>query len=252
MASVFLFVFLFLSRLVFLYSVVGEEIYPPGCPPFVCGKVGMTRFPFANDTSPECGLLILHDCGDPHQMKTPKIKLERNGTLLSYDVETISQANIIQFKDPQLQSVLDSNSCESLKNWTLPSPSSPFISFHLVSRNLNLFKCDRTLNIPPPTGFDRTNCSNYDIYYSPPDYNLTPSPPKCPIIQLPWNWQYKGNDLFRLLSAEIFLEVRVTEGCRECHIKGGQCKTDNKGESYCTKGTKGMGTGIMQKCLNMH
>ena len=32
----------------------------------------MISFPFANDTSPECGLLILHDCGDPHHMKTPR------------------------------------------------------------------------------------------------------------------------------------------------------------------------------------
>ncbi|KAK7841047.1 leaf rust 10 disease-resistance locus receptor-like protein kinase-like 1.1, partial [Quercus suber] len=212
-------------------------IYPPGCPPFVCGKVGKIHFPFANDTSPDCGLLILHDCGDPRQMKTPKIELERNGTL--YDVETISQANSIQIKDPLLQSVLDSNSCESLKNWTLPSPISPFISFQRVSGNLTLFKCDRALNITPPTGFDRTNCSIYDIYYS-PHYNLTPSPPKCPIIQLPLNSQNKGsNDLFRLLSAEIILEVRVTRDCRECYIKGGQCKTDNKGKYYCTKGTKG-------------
>ena len=81
-------------------------------------------------------------------MKTPKIKLERDGTVL-YDVETISKANTIQIKDPQLQSVLDFNSCESLKNWTLPSPSSPFIYFQRVSGNLTLFKCDRTLNIPP-------------------------------------------------------------------------------------------------------
>ena len=117
---------------------------------------------------------------------------------------------------------------------------------------LTLFKCNRALNIPAPTGFNRTNCSNYDIYYSPPHYNLTLAPPKCPIIQLPWNEQYKSNDLFRLLSAEILLEVRVTEDCRQCFIEGGQCKTDNKGKYYCTKGTKGMGTGIMQKCLDMH
>uniref|UniRef100_A0A7N2LRG2 Wall-associated receptor kinase galacturonan-binding domain-containing protein n=1 Tax=Quercus lobata TaxID=97700 RepID=A0A7N2LRG2_QUELO len=193
MASVFLFVFLFLSHLVSLYLAVGEEKYFPGCPPFFCGKVGKIRFPFANDTSPECGLLILHDCGDPHQMKTPKIKLERDGTVLSYDVETISEANIIKIKDRELQSVLDSNSCESLKNWTLPSPSSPFISFQRVQDKLTLFKCNRALNI----------CR------------------------------------YRLLSAEILLEVRMTEGCRECYIKGGQCKIDHKGKAYCTKGTKG-------------
>ena len=99
MASVFLFVFFFLSHLVLLYSAEEEEIYPPGCPSFYCGNVGKIGFPFANDTSPECGLLILHDCVDPHHMKTPKIELERNGTLL-YDVETISQANTIQIKDP--------------------------------------------------------------------------------------------------------------------------------------------------------
>ena len=113
MACVFLFVFFFLSHLVLLYSAEEVEIYPTGCPTFVCGKVG------------KIGLLILHDCGDPHQMKTPKIKLERNGTLL-YDVETVFQANTIQIKDPQLQSLLDSNGCESLKNWTLRSPSSLF------------------------------------------------------------------------------------------------------------------------------
>nr|POE84435.1 leaf rust 10 disease-resistance locus receptor-like protein kinase-like 1.1 [Quercus suber] len=170
MASVFLCVFLFILPLVLLFSAEGEEIYPPGCPPFVCGKVGKIHFPFANDTSPDCGLLILHDCGDPRQMKTPKIELERNGTL--YDVETISQANSIQIKDPLLQSVLDSNSCESLKNWTLPSPISPFISFQRVSGNLTLFKCDRALNITPPTGNNKkalvigfaTGCSALIIF----------------------------------------------------------------------------------------
>ena len=251
MASVFLFVFFFLSHLVLLYSAEEEEIYPPGCPSFYCGNVGKIGFPFANDTSPECGLLILHDCGDPHHMKTPKIKVERNGTLL-YDDETISQANTIKIKDPELQSVSDSNRCESLKNWTLPSPSSPFISYQQVSGNLNLFKCNHALNIPPPTGFNRTNCGNYDIYYSLPDYDLSLSPPKCPIIQLPLNWQNKNNDLFRLLSAEIIVEVRVTKDCLDCYIKGGQCKTDNKGEYYCSKGTKVMGIGVMQKCLDKH
>ena len=149
--------------------------------------------------------------------------------------------------------MLDSNGCESLKNWTLPSPSSPFISFQRVPGNLTLlFKCNRALNIPPPTGFNRINCSNYDIYYSPPHYNLRFTPPKCPIIQLPLNWKNKNYDLFKLLSAEIFLEMRVSEVCRHCYFKGGQCKTDNKGEYYCSKGTKVMDIGVMQKCLDKH
>ncbi|KAF3965117.1 hypothetical protein CMV_010673 [Castanea mollissima] len=231
MASVFLCVFFFISHLVLLYSAEEEEIYPPGCQPFVCGKVGKIGFPFANDTSPDCGLLILHDCGDPHHKKTPKIKLEGNGTL--YDVDSISQANTIQIKDPQLQSALR---CESLNNFTLPS--FPFISFQRIMPNktLTLFKCNRSLNITPPTGSNRTNCSNYDIYYSPPHYNLTLTPPNCPIIELPLNLQSKSDDLFELLSVEIFIEVRVTEDCHECYIKGGQCKTDNEGKYYCTKG----------------
>ncbi|KAL4627596.1 hypothetical protein ACB092_05G176900 [Castanea dentata] len=178
-----------------------------------------------------CGLLILHDCGDPHQMKTPKIELERNGTL--YDVESISQSNTIQIKDPQLQSAL---SCESLNNFTLPS--FPFISFQRIkaSKTLTLFKCNRSLNIIPPTGSNRTNCSNYDIYYSPPHYNLTLTPPNCPIIELPLNSQSKSDDLFKLSSVEIFIEVRVTEDCRGCYIEGGQCNTDNEGKYCCTKG----------------
>ncbi len=103
MASVSLFVFFFIAHLVSLHSAEDEGIYPPNCPPFVCGKLGKIGFPFANHTSPECGLCILNDWRDPTNKTTPKIQLERNGTKL-YDVEGISQADTIQIKDQQLQS----------------------------------------------------------------------------------------------------------------------------------------------------
>jgi hypothetical protein len=128
MASVSLFVFFFIAHLVSLHSAEDEGIYPPNCPPFVCGKLGKIGFPFTDHTSPECGLCILHDCGDPtNKTHSPKIQLERNGKL--YDVESISQADTIKIKDQQLQHVLYSRDCESLNNLTLPS--SPFISFQM-------------------------------------------------------------------------------------------------------------------------
>ena len=97
MASVSLFVFFFIAHLVSLHSAEDEGIYPPNCPPFVCGKLGKIGFPFADHTRPECGLCILYDCGEgnPTNKTTPKIQLERNGTKL-YDVEGISQADTIK------------------------------------------------------------------------------------------------------------------------------------------------------------
>ena len=238
MDSVSLFVFFFLLRVVLLHSAEEEGIYPPNCPPFRCGKLGKIGFPFANHTSPECGLCILYDCGDPTNKTTPKIQLERNGTKL-YDVEGISQADTIQIKDQQLQHVLDSNDCESLNNLTLPS--SPFISFQ-ITPNLTLFKCNRTLNIPHPIGFNSTNCSNYNIYYSLGNFTMPPT--QCPIIQLPLKWEeHRSNELFRLLSTDIFLQVRVSIDCRNCHVRGGQCQADKNGRFLCSKENKGKGIG---------
>jgi hypothetical protein len=245
MASVSLFVFFFIAHLVLLHSAEEEGIYPPNCPPFLCGKLGKIGFPFS--TSPECGLCILYDCGNLTNKGSfydtvPKIQLERNGTL--YDIESISQADTIKIKDQQLQHMLDSRDCESLNNFTLPS--SPFISFQ-ITPNLTLFKCNRTLNVPHPIGFNTTNCSNYNIYYSHLRDNSTMPPTQCPIIQLPLNWETQSNELFGMLSADIFLQVRVSFDCRKCFVRGGQCKTDNSGKYYCSNAMKGIGIGIIQK-----
>jgi hypothetical protein len=75
------------------------------------------------------------------------------------------------------------------------------------------------------------------------------SPPQCPMIQLPLIWETQSNELFGLLSADMFLQVRVSIDCHKCFVRGGQCKTDNNGKYYCTKG---IGIGIIQKYLDMH
>uniref|UniRef100_A0A2N9FAM5 non-specific serine/threonine protein kinase n=1 Tax=Fagus sylvatica TaxID=28930 RepID=A0A2N9FAM5_FAGSY len=45
-------------------------------------------------------------------------------------------------------------------------------------------------------------------------------------------------DLFGLLSADIFLQVRVSFDCRKCFVRGGQCKTDNNGKYFCSNAMK--------------
>ncbi|KAK9276176.1 hypothetical protein L1049_005707 [Liquidambar formosana] len=216
--------FFLLSNIVILHSA-GEEWghHPEGCPPFDCGKLGKLQFPFSNTTTPSCGLCTVN---------CQKKQLQSGGKW--YELESISQANIITIRDEAFHKRLKSNECETFNNLTLPS--SPF-GYFKITLNLTMYKCYSSLKSVPHSSFrNYTGCNryNFSIYYTPNDSLLLTLPPQCSIIQLPKKPNPRNNEIFSLLSADISLELVVHPDCHKCYFKKrGNCHNNTKGEHPC-------------------
>nr|XP_034926542.1 LEAF RUST 10 DISEASE-RESISTANCE LOCUS RECEPTOR-LIKE PROTEIN KINASE-like 1.1 isoform X2 [Populus alba] len=195
------------------------------CPPFNCGKLGEIRFPFTNNTSPEiCGPYVVDGCHEQSQ----RIQLERGGKW--FELNSISQADTISITDEELGGHLNSNSCDSFKNLSLPA-SLPYFSI-LEFSNLTLFKCtDPSVNFPQHLEFNYTGCKNFSIYYT-RDTSLPSPPPTCSILQLPVNNTESYGDIFRLLTATFSIEVFVRPPCYHCYLQRGECNII-KGKFKC-------------------
>jgi hypothetical protein len=245
MASVFLFVFLVLLYLLLLNSAEEELQYTKKCPPFRCGSLGDIHFPFANTTTPECGVFTV-DCQFPNST----IQLEDDGR--SYEVKSISQDNTIFINDKELGEDFKSNRCESLTNLTFPNSS--FISFEIATPNQTFFKCKDTLDILAPKIFTKKSCNNHNIYYSNSSDSFPSSFSGCSIIQLPKNLSLlhgqlpDDDNLFGLLSGEFELGARVSDECYKCYSRGGQCKAGDNEKFYCDGAVleKGIDLGVTQ------
>ncbi|KAI9387091.1 hypothetical protein POPTR_010G121025v4 [Populus trichocarpa] len=175
------------------------------CPPFNCGKLGEIRFPFTNNTSPEiCGPYVVDGCNDDSQ----RIQLVRGGKW--FELHTISQANTISITDEELRGHLNSSSCDSFNNLSLPA-SRPNLYIREIS-NLTLFKCDLSVNFPHRLEFNYTGCKNFSMYYN-RNTSLPSPPPTCSILQLPVNKAESYGDIFRLLTATFSIEVFVSHHC---------------------------------------
>ena len=85
-----------LSHFVLLSSAEKEWKHLSNCSLFKCGKLGWLRFPFNNETNPECGLRTVVNCTE----ETPQIQLERGGR--HFEVKNIQGGTII-IQDEQLQ-----------------------------------------------------------------------------------------------------------------------------------------------------
>ncbi|KAE8077275.1 hypothetical protein FH972_015850 [Carpinus fangiana] len=146
--------------------------------------------------------------------------------------------------------------CESLNNLTITSSS--FVSFEF-SPNQTFFKCNRTLNISPPTNFKSIRCNGDDIYYYSNSSDSFPtSLCGCSIIQLPKNPKQDrvavDGHPFGLLAVEFNLKPNVSDAFYQCYRRGGRCKPGDKGELDClgaekgskkTKMVKGFGIGCL-------
>ena len=100
--------------------------------PFNCGKLGEIGFPFTNNTSPEtCGPCVVDGCDE----KSQRIQLVRGGKW--FELHSISRAGTISITDKDLRGHLNSNSCDSFNNLSLPA-SLPYFSIQEIS-NLTLF-----------------------------------------------------------------------------------------------------------------
>ncbi|XP_034689621.1 LEAF RUST 10 DISEASE-RESISTANCE LOCUS RECEPTOR-LIKE PROTEIN KINASE-like 1.1 isoform X2 [Vitis riparia] len=207
-----------------------EGKHPPNCSFFQCGKLGWLKFPFNNETNPECGLRTIVNCTE----EAPKIQLERGGR--HFEVKNI-QGDTIIIQDEQLQEHLKHGRCDLIDNLTSsPSPSVFFTPVPTLTK-LTLFKCHPSHNIDLVTEYNYTRCQDYIIHYNHPNHippTPTPPPPGCSIIQYPVNMSTVGiANLVPLLTSDITLEVKVFPPCRNCLHRGGQCQDDEKGKFQC-------------------
>ncbi|KAF3431752.1 hypothetical protein FNV43_RR26488 [Rhamnella rubrinervis] len=217
-----------------LLNSAEEEKHHPNCEPFKCGKLGEIDWPYKEKKHPHhCGFYTV-DCSEEN---SPKIQLKEGGHW--YQISNISQAGSIFINDTELRKMFTSHSCESLEKFGLPSPSP---NSKISTPNMvNLFKCNSSLRINPPTSFYKTSCGDYNLYYtlilnSSLDYNLFP--PQCSFIQLPAN--NIGNvhsDLFEfLLASSFYLHVDLHRSieCLKCQQRGGECLlADSKKQFRC-------------------
>ncbi|KAI4357766.1 hypothetical protein L6164_001694 [Bauhinia variegata] len=249
------YILLFSQLLSLLSTGEGHEKCPSS---FNCGYLETIQFPFTTIERPDCGILALHGCGND-SVSSKGIQLKKGER---YHVMHIDHSTIF-VRDDHLHKLLQSRSCEIFNSNYTPNlpPTSPLASFD-VKYNITLFKCNKSLHIPQPKlSFNYANCSNYNIYYFPREFELPMSnkpPPKafaeCSILQLPVKDEDDSNDPFTFLSAEVPIKVRFSEECAKCYYhERGMCQLDSRRKFLCVKDDRswvrklgiGIGFGIL-------
>ncbi|KAL2948072.1 hypothetical protein AAZX31_20G106200 [Glycine max] len=242
MAIVDLFCFLLFCHLVLILSA-GYGNGHQDCPHyFNCGNLGTLLYPFTKAEQPDCGLLAVHDCDNPHQHRK-MIQLEKNGKRIV--LTGVARQNAISILDEDFHKRLQQNPCGTLKNnYSLPSSFSSLYSIH-IKFNVTLFKCKQSLKMKPPTHYFNHPCPeyDYDIYY---DSLPTPNSKEahslfssCSVIQISTKDLTDTNDILSFVSAEMVLQVVLSNDCDQCYNRwGGQCRLDANQEFYCEKAPK--------------
>ncbi|KAF7827770.1 LEAF RUST 10 DISEASE-RESISTANCE LOCUS RECEPTOR-LIKE PROTEIN KINASE-like 1.1 [Senna tora] len=246
--------FFFFSYLVFLLSAVYANGKNDHCPrSFPCGKLGKIQFPLTKAERPDCGLLVVHGCDEPNPSSLKTIQLEKNGRQLLLTT-VFQRENLIKVFDQDLHNHLKSNVCQVFnKNISLPQHS-PLVSFHLRN-NVTIYRCNHSLNISPPIGFINHTCPGYDIYYQGSDLPLTSQTQKkknkglplnleqapifsaCSVLQLLEKDVTNTTNLLSFLTAQMLLEVRLSDECDKCYNHNrGQCRLDKNKKFFCDKG----------------
>src|SRR5262245_24404424 len=111
-SSLFLILFLLHCHILTLHSADQKHT---SCPLFTCGIHGEIGFPFTSTSSsshPDCGSFNLN-CTDP----VPMIQFSKQDRWFRVLNMSYSDRTIF-ISDPELQSQLDTNRCDSLTNFT--------------------------------------------------------------------------------------------------------------------------------------
>lgn len=241
MATVYLFVVFFLSRVLLLHSA--EEERGSNCPhDFYCGQLGKMRFPFySSNINSTCGLFKLNCSGS-----VQTIQLVEGGRW--YEVKRVSQADDLILTDTVLRDHINSkNYCNIFDNY-LTLPSSPWFSF-AVNKSLSLFVCNRTQHAEFPEGFNYATCKDHRIYYGDVQNNSTQSfSSQCSGILLPVNEELrKCGSLSKCLNATFFVDVKIPPHCYGCHFSGGQCQINRQGDYECAGSRRHNMKGMMKE-----
>ncbi|KAF7827782.1 LEAF RUST 10 DISEASE-RESISTANCE LOCUS RECEPTOR-LIKE PROTEIN KINASE-like 2.4 isoform X1 [Senna tora] len=97
------------------------------------------------------------------------------------------------------------------------------------------------LNVRPPSDFMKHTCPGYDLYYDssilPSNHEQVPSSfSKCSVLQLPRKDLTDTKDLLSFLTAQMVIEVRLSDECDKCYNHmGGQCRLDRNRTFLCDK-----------------
>ncbi|KAH7840839.1 hypothetical protein Vadar_022395 [Vaccinium darrowii] len=167
-----------------------------------------------------------------------------------YDLNSTNvQQNSVRVNDPYLGNLIRTKVCDIFSfylNGTLRVR--PPISF-TISPGITLFRC---ITISPELDKQQDRyfhgndsyrgCSGYTVYYKYPHHypvrSNGSSLPNCSVIELPVVSE-RGNrnasDLFSVLASEFSIEFHVSDACRECRRKGGQCDHDGQDHFLCKK-----------------
>ncbi|XP_073143498.1 LEAF RUST 10 DISEASE-RESISTANCEUS RECEPTOR-LIKE PROTEIN KINASE-like 1.1 [Henckelia pumila] len=227
--SVFFFFVLF-NLLLFIHPCSSS------CPKsFSCGNLTSLEFPLAQANKTGCGLFTV-DCTEP---STPRIQLTGDGR--QYEILEKISVNRFKLLDPVIQQGLNvSQSCLIMRNLSLPfSPSTSFT----FSPNLTFFTCDNRIN-ENGTKWDvfkdyrnYTGCGGFTVFYSNSTNQFPPGSsdfiPGCTTVQMPVKSNQDSGNLFDMLTAEFVLDWNVSDDCKACHGRGGQCLADNLNQFEC-------------------
>ncbi|XP_027365552.1 LEAF RUST 10 DISEASE-RESISTANCE LOCUS RECEPTOR-LIKE PROTEIN KINASE-like 2.4 [Abrus precatorius] len=212
------------------------------CPTsFNCGYLGNIGFPFTITQRPHCGLFPIPNCDDRdlHKPKSIQLDNQRKPFLLFQVLPRISDTTTtLHLRDNTLYELLQNRSCEAFtNNYTLPR-ASQFAAFSL-QYSATLFRCNRTRHVKPATKMKNYKCDDrdYDLYYGP---ELTADDPSlsssiaCTKVLLPIKDVPDAEDPFTFVASDLFMEVKLTIECVNCHYqRGGQCQLDSKQSFYC-------------------
>ncbi|KAK9091768.1 hypothetical protein Sjap_024945 [Stephania japonica] len=187
----------------------------------------------------------VHDCTTTtttHVVLNPRVQFLNSDRW--YHIESLNYSgNEIVIHDQYLQEQLDSNTCNSLDNITIPESSAlkfttPIAPFYRCKCNESKSFDDHSSEFTAPI-YNYSGCDDsYDLYFSkdPAAGESLPSLPEtlidlCSTFWLPripgWDPTKKG--LASLFTACFYLRWEILPVCQNCRNKlGGQC-TDNNG-----------------------
>ncbi|KAF7827766.1 LEAF RUST 10 DISEASE-RESISTANCE LOCUS RECEPTOR-LIKE PROTEIN KINASE-like 1.1 [Senna tora] len=244
MIQVFAFRLLFYTHLTLLLSAsYGNGSHDKRPPSFSCGSLGRIHYPFTKAEEPECGLIAIHGC-DNSSSAIKTIQLQKNGRILVLN-GVVQPQNYITVLDPSLHNELMNYTCLALNNNISSLPhDSPLVSFH-IHYKVTMYRCNHSLNVRPPSDFMKHTCPGYDLYYDssssylpPNDEQVHSSFSKCSVLQLPRKDLTDTKDLLSFLTAQMVIEVRLSDECDKCYNHmGGQCRLDRNNTFLCDKGT---------------
>ncbi|KAL5761240.1 hypothetical protein ACOSQ2_020078 [Xanthoceras sorbifolium] len=228
-SSLLLFVICHVSLLSLAEEVTG---FNTRCPQFPCGNLGYLRFPFSNQSNPECGLLMVDNCNEIFRQK---IQLGKDGPW--FYIEDIKQDNSLLLRNHEH---FKNHNCGRFQNLILSN--SPFYSFEFPQI---MFNCTNHSSISTNPEL-LCNESNHSIIFYNQTTNDQPSPPAgCSVVQPVVHRTAKKVVIHNLYTGWFLLQVNVMTECKDCYWRGGQCQSDSNGKFNCSGAKTGIGIAML-------